>query len=315
MCNIWQFPTKRQEEFSPEILEKLPDGMTRLNITGGEPFLRDDLLDIVKILDKKTKRLEISTNGYFTERIVEVCQKFPTITIRVSIEGLPRLNDDLRGLKDGFDHALHTILRLKNMGMRDIGFATVISDRNCADLLHIYDLCTALDIEFANATMHNSFYFHKYDNEIKDISTVSEQMRLFIEALLSSKRSNIRRRVKDWGRAYLNYGLLRYMMHTARPLPCSAAMDTVFVSPRGELLACNGSEEPWVMGDLKAQAFDEIWNSHDSEMVRNQVKNCSRNCWMTGTAVPAMRRNLTEPLVWVLKNKARVALGQELSLK
>ena len=47
MCRIWQNPTRRSEEFSPQILEKLPGGMKRLNISRGEPGSREDILDIV----------------------------------------------------------------------------------------------------------------------------------------------------------------------------------------------------------------------------------------------------------------------------
>jgi Fe-coproporphyrin III synthase len=314
MCNTWQYPSKRSEEFSPEILEKLPGGMARLNITGGEPMLRQDILDIVRILDKKTGRLEISTNGYFDDRIVKVAEQFPNITIRVSVEGLPRLNDEVRGIKDGFDHALHAIMRLKEMGIRDIGFAVVISDRNCVDLLDLYRLCAGLDVELSNATMHNSFYFHKDDNRIEDLDKVTAEMHRFIQQLLSSQRSNPRRRVKDWGRAYINLGLLRYMQGETRSLPCGAATDTIFVSPWGEIVACNGSAEPWVMGDLRTQSFDEIWRSQRAESVRRQVRECSRNCWMTGTAVPAMRRKAWIPAWWALKNKARLALGKGLDL-
>ena len=53
MCNIWDNPTTPSEEFKPELLEKLPK-MRSVNITGGEPFVRDDIEDIVKILLKKT---------------------------------------------------------------------------------------------------------------------------------------------------------------------------------------------------------------------------------------------------------------------
>lgn len=312
MCNIWQNPTRKSEEFSPEILEKLPGGMKRLNITGGEPMLRDDILDIVRVLDKKTGRLEISTNGYFTDRIVKVCEQFPKITIRVSVEGLPRTNDELRGIKNGFHHALCTVLRLKRMGMRDIGFGNVISDRNCADLMDLYMLCAAMDVEFGNATMHNSFYFHKHDNRIENLDKVVMEMQRFIRALLTSKRSNWGMRIKDWGRAYLNLGLLRYVQGKARPLPCGAATDTFFVSPWGEILACNGSAEPWVMGDLNTQSVEEIWHSQQAEEVRLEVRECTRNCWMTGTAVPSMRKALWVPVLWIIKNKIRMAMGKEI---
>ena len=51
MCNIWDSPTKLSEEFKPELLEKLPH-LDGVNITGGEPFIREDIEDIVKILLK-----------------------------------------------------------------------------------------------------------------------------------------------------------------------------------------------------------------------------------------------------------------------
>jgi len=314
MCQAWRHPTKASEEVTPEVIDKIPPGHKRLNITGGEPLLRKDLEDIVAVLDKKTNRLEISTNGYFTDRIVNIAKKFPNITIRVSIEGLPRLNDELRGLENGFDHALRTILRLKDLGIRDIGFGMVISDRNAADLLDLYHLVAAMGIEFSNATMHNSYYFFKDDNKIDDLPFVTEEMHKFIRALLTSKRKSLRMRVKDWFRAYINLGLLNHMQGKARPLKCGAATDTFFLDPYGRVLACNGSDEPWVMGDLKTADFDEIWNSEQAEAVRRRVANCDRNCWMTGTAVPAMRRKVWVPMYWVLGNKLRLAFGRDIKL-
>lgn len=312
MCNIWQHPSARADEFEPALLEKLPGGMARLNITGGEPMIRDDIIEIAHILQKKTRRLELSTNGFFTERIVALCKEIPDMTVRVSIEGLPALNDRVRGIKDGFDHAIRTILRLKAMGMRDIGFSMVISDHNCADLLDLYQLCASAGFEFASAVMHNSFYFHKTDNQVSDLAKVEREMQRFIRALLSSRRADLRLRAKDWARAYLSLGLLQHMQGKTRPLPCAAGTDFFFVSPQGEILSCNGSPEPWVMGDLRAHTFEEIWHSRQAEAIRQRVRACTMNCWMTGSAVPAMRRNRWVPLWWVIHNKARLALGKEI---
>ncbi len=314
MCNTWKNPSKVSEEFRPEILEKIPSGMQRLNITGGEPLLRKDISEIVGILDKKTNRLEISTNGYFSDRIVAIVKKFPEITIRVSVEGLPALNDRLRGITNGFDHAMRTILRLKELGTKDIGFATTISGENCYDLLDLYTLVAAMDVEFANAVVHNSFYFHKKDNEIENKKEVEEMMVKFMERLLTSPRKNIKKKLKDWFRAYLNLGLLRHVQGTERPIPCGAGTDTFFLDPWGHILACNGSAAPMIMGDLKTKDFDEIWKSEQAEKVREQVKNCKQNCWMTGTAVPAMRRKPWQPIRWVLRNKIRIARGKSICL-
>nr|MBC8360112.1 radical SAM protein [Candidatus Desulfatibia profunda] len=314
MCNTWQHPSKASEEFNPEILEKIPAGMKRLNITGGEPMLRKDIADIVRILDKKTDRLEISTNGYFYDRIEEIAKKFPNITIRVSVEGLPALNDRLRGIENGFDRAMRTILRLRNLGIKDIGFAMTISGENCHDLIDLYQLVSTMDIEFANAVVHNSFYFHKDDNRIENISEVEEKMLGFMQALLCSSRKNFKKRVKDWFRAYLNLGLLRHVQGKTRPIPCGAATDTFFLDPWGQILACNGSEKPLVMGDLKIHSFEDIWKSGEAEKVRATVKNCQQNCWMTGTAVPAMRKNPLAPIKWVASNKLRAIQGRDLQL-
>lgn len=70
MCNTWKNPSKKSEEITPEIIDKIEGRYKRLNITGGEPMLRDDILEIVEVLDKKTDRLEISTNGYYMDKIL-----------------------------------------------------------------------------------------------------------------------------------------------------------------------------------------------------------------------------------------------------
>jgi MoaA/NifB/PqqE/SkfB family radical SAM enzyme len=314
MCYSWRNPTKSSEEFDPEILKKIPGGMQRLNITGGEPLLREDITEIVRILDTKSDRLEISTNGYFTDKIIEIAREFPCITIRVSIEGLPELNDRLRGLKNGFDRGLRTVLRLKEMGIADVGFAMTISGENCRDLRDMYTLVSAMGVEFANAVVHNSFYFHKHDNRIENVEEVEKAMIDFMVALLRSPRHKLKERIKDWFRAYLNLGLLRHVRGEERPIPCGAGTDTFFLDPWGQVLACNGSLEPLIMGDLKSQSFEEIWHSEQAERVRKMVAACDRNCWMTGTAVPAMRRQPWRPISWVLKNKLRLMQGKTISL-
>ena len=69
MCDVWHNPTKPAEEIGLDVIEKLPE-MFFTNITGGEVFCRQDLSEIVALLRKKTKRIVISTNGYFTDKII-----------------------------------------------------------------------------------------------------------------------------------------------------------------------------------------------------------------------------------------------------
>ena len=92
MCHTWKFPTKEEEEFKPLLLEKLPS-LSFCNVTGGDPFLRDDIGEITRILLKKAKRLVISTNGWFTDKIIDLAKTEKRIGIRISLEGLPAAND------------------------------------------------------------------------------------------------------------------------------------------------------------------------------------------------------------------------------
>ena len=111
MCNIWQNPTDKALEIKAEELQSLPK-MKFINITGGEPFIREDLEEIVRVCYTKAPRIVISTSGWFEDRVIALAKKFPNIGIRISIEGLSQKNDELRGREGGFDKGLRTLLRL-----------------------------------------------------------------------------------------------------------------------------------------------------------------------------------------------------------
>jgi Fe-coproporphyrin III synthase len=312
MCNTWQFPSKPAEEIGTEVMRRLPSGLDKINVSGGEPGLRKDLVDIVAVVRQKAKEVDISSNGYFTDRLVEVGRRFPDVGFRISVEGLPKLNDGLRGIKDGFERSLKTVISLRDSGVHNVGFGTVICDKNKADLLNLYNLCTLMGVEYSSSTMHNSFYFHKFDNKVEDLEGTVEVMHRFIEALLQSKRSSLRLRVKDWGRAFLNYGILQHIQGVSRPIPCGAGSELFFLDPHGQILACNGSDVPWVMGNLKEKSFDEIWHSREAEEVRKKVAHCQRNCWMVGSARPAMRSHRMVPLLWIMKNKIKLLMKRDI---
>jgi len=87
MCNIWKYPTDERKEITVKDLEKLPS-LKFANVTGGEPFQRRDLEELVALLFTKAKRVVISTSGWHYEKIIKLAEKFPEIGIRVSIEGL-----------------------------------------------------------------------------------------------------------------------------------------------------------------------------------------------------------------------------------
>ncbi len=311
MCNTWQHPYKKSDEFTPDLVDKLPDGLKFINITGGEPFIREDLDEIIEKALKKTERLVISNNGWFTDRVVKLAEKYGNrIGFRISIEGLPAANDELRGIKDGFDRGLRTLLTLKGMGIKDIGFGMTVSDRNAKDMIELYRLADSMGLEFATATTHNSFYFHTTDNALVEPEKVALEFERVAFELLKTKK------LKSWFRAYFNMGLANKVRGGKRPLPCEVGSDVFFLDPAGNIMPCNGSDQPMVMGNLKNDSFDTIWQSEDALKVREQVKCCDKECWMIGSAAPAMKKRISIPLKWVIKHKLKMLKnkGQEICL-
>ncbi len=305
MCNIWANPSKPSEEFAPELLEKLPR-MHSVNITGGEPFIREDIEEIVKILRKKTNRIVFSTSGWFSDRIIALAKKYPDLGFRISIEGLSVKNDELRGREGGFDKGLRTLLELRRMGVKDIGFGITVSNNNSDDMLDLYELNKNLKMEFATASFHNSFYFHKYDNQVTNLDEVCANFDELIQRLMKENNP------KSWFRAFFNLGLINYVRGGRRMLPCEAGSENFFLDPFGNILPCNGMEERcWfaAMGNLKEASFEEIWNGPQAAAVREKVAHCPKNCWMIGSVSPVMHKYLRQILPWVVKNKLRVMRG------
>ena len=304
MCSRFKAPSRPEEELTLETIRKLPQ-MYFTNITGGEPFIRTDLKEIVAELYKKSDRIVISTNGFFTERIIDLCREFPKVGIRISIEGLEQANNEIRGLPDGFNRGYTTLKKLVEMGMKDVGFGMTVQDRNAKDLVPLYRLSDELNMEFATASLHNSFYFVECRNIIHDRPMVAQAFEDLINELLKSNQP------KKWFRAYFNHGLINYIYGQPRLLPCDMAFDTFFVDPYGDVMPCNGTKDKEVMGNLNAQTWDELWNSEQAEKVRAKVRHCDRNCWMIGSVSPAMHKYIWKPAAWVIKHKAKSLLGMK----
>lgn len=296
MCNRYKAPSKPDEEISIETIKKLPK-MYFTNITGGEPFIREDLSEIVRELYKKSDRIVISTNGFFTDRIIKLCEEFPNIGIRISIEGLEETNNKIRGLDDGFNRGYSTLKKLVEMKHPDVGFGMTVQDANAKDLVPLYDLSNELNMEFATASLHNSFYFVEAKNIIHDRLMVAKEFEKLINKLLASNSP------KKWFRAYFNHGLINYIFGQKRLLPCDMAFDTFFIDPYGDVMPCNGTKEKEVMGNLNNQTWDELWNSEQANNVRNKVRHCDRQCWMIGSVSPAMHKYIWVPAWWVIRHK------------
>ena len=272
MCNRYKAPSKAEEEISIETIKKLPK-MYFTNITGGEPFIRIDLKEVVRELYKKSDRIVISTNGFFTDRILDLCKEFPQIGIRISIEGLEKTNNEIRGLNDGYQRGYTTLKKLREMGMKDVGFGMTVQDKNAPDLVPLYQISNEMGMEFATASLHNSFYFVEAKNIIKDRPMVAKNFESLVNELLKSNSP------KKWFRAYFNHGLVNYIYGQKRLLPCDMSFDTFFIDPYGDVMPCNGTKDKEVMGNLNlakgnyAQAEQDFADIYSNSAALAQIMN------------------------------------------
>ena len=108
----------------------------------------------------------------------------------------------------------------------------------------LYKLSDELGMEFATASLHNSFYFVEAKNIIKDRPMVAQNFEDLVNELLKSNEP------KKWFRAYFNMGLINYIYGQKRLLPCDMAFDTFFIDPYGDVMPCNGTKEKLVMATL-----------------------------------------------------------------
>jgi MoaA/NifB/PqqE/SkfB family radical SAM enzyme len=308
MCYIWKYPTLPDYEIGIETLEKLPSGFDYINLTGGEPTLRKDLLEICDLMHPKARKLEISTNGLHVDKLVRVVRKYPDVKIRVSIEGIGRINDEIRGEPGGYERKVEVMAKLIEAGGCDLGFATTFQDENIDELLQLYTLTRNLKVEFATSALHNAFQFHKNDNMIYDRLKAARKIEQLVRELLKSTS------VKNWFRAYLNLGLIRKVLGQDRLHPCTQGTDNVFIDPWADVYACNVRSD-LLMGNLRDQSWDDIYYGEKADVIRRQVASCPQNCWMVSSAKTAMRTKMNPKLPkmsvlkWVLYNKMRVSLG------
>lgn len=109
--------------------------------------------------------------------------------------------------------------------MKDIGFGITVSNNNSPDMLSLYELGKGLNLQFATAAFHNSFYFQKYDNVITSVDEVCGNFEELINRLMRERHP------KSWFRALFNVGLINYIRGGRRMLPCEAGSENFSLIP------------------------------------------------------------------------------------
>lgn len=302
MCNIWQ--VKDHNEMPANEYAKLPSTLRTINVTGGEPFLRKDLTDVVRFISRSAPRSRIvfSSNGYLTDKIVEtmaVVRSFhPRVGIGISVDGTESTHDGVRGLSGCYAKAIQTVKSLKDEGFDDLRLGMTILERNADQIEDVFRLSKELGVEFTATVAHNSqIYFRRtdnqpfeaYQNRLRGLETV-------IDSQIHSKS------VKNWFRGYHLEGLIDDSIRNSYAGHCSAGSRYVFISPSGDVYPCSVMD--YRIGNItQVASWSELFN-HDARMnVRVQVRGCRSDCWMVCNTRSLITRNPLKAAKWVLTRK------------
>jgi MoaA/NifB/PqqE/SkfB family radical SAM enzyme len=310
MCDNWKRPLT--EEMKPEEYSKLPKSVRYINVSGGEPFLRDDVPQIIRVLDKSLNRpkIDISTNGLLTDRIIpqmgEIKKIHARLGVRLSVDGIGERHDQVRGIKGAFDRVMATVKALKEMGFKDIGIGSVASNYNVDQITNVVKLAKSLNVEFmcCGVAQNSELTFSKSNKPIQNLS----ELKLQIDYMTREHMKTFKPR--NWVRGYIDSGLYSFAYKGHREIHCSAGITFFFLTPNGDVYPDMVINRKF--GNILDAPFEQIWYSPSANKFRadlSDVGNCPNPCWMTCTVFPWMRSHKLECARWMLSNKVRAHLN------
>jgi len=298
-CNIW----KKKETYSSQMIDyqNLPHNLRNVNITGGEPFMRDDLSEVIRVISRRCPKAKIiiSTNGFSPALIKKQVQKIikfkRNIGLAVSLDGFGKTHEDLRKSPGSFCMVLETIRLLKELGIKDLKIAFTLGDQNVGQLKRVYQLSKELEVELSLALYHNSeHYFNKLDNQITKARQIKKELNWLIDQELKGPS------LKKWLRAYFTYGLVKFLETNQRILSDYSGQSSIFIDPHGNIYP----SDVWSLelGNLR-QVRD--WDRFKFQNQGMYLSQRSPVNWMVCTVRQAMRKHWLRVGLWIVKNKVQ----------
>ena len=292
MCHIWQ-----QARETPDIgsLELSGDEITgllsrplfselvELDLTGGEPHLRDDLADIALSLAglKRSylpclKSIIITSNGLLPERIVTNYRKIleglrdtgMELVSVASLDGIGELHDTIRGTSGAYESAIKTLDGL--LELREtypnyhIGIKTTILPQNIDALDDILDF--ALERKLFHVISPAFFTEARFRNREKK-ETLDLRPEDYQKVLKLYSREELRT-------GYF-YSRARDFLNTGRKQwTCTACYNYLFIEFDGTVYPCELLSKS--IGNIREQDIDDIWNGSEARRLRKVIGKHSR---------------------------------------
>jgi len=303
-CNIWQLQQRGPEGWEEELtlweIEKIFQGMKSLyffNLSGGCPFLRDDLPQIIELACRylRPRVIHIPTNGLSPDRvlaqtrrilrIIERRDRKISLQIKASLDGIGPEQDRIRGVEGNFarlEYLLRELKRLKRSHPQlHLGLGTVISTLNLDSLPEIWTYVEEKGVD--SYIVEVAGIRAELFNKDMDLTPSASQYRKILPLLLEivqkgrRQRDRLTRMVQAFRTIY--YRLVAQILEGGKEiLPCYAGISNVHLNPYGELWPCCVLGHDSSLGNLRESGYDfyHLWHSDRAREVRRVIK--ERRC-------------------------------------
>jgi sulfatase maturation enzyme AslB (radical SAM superfamily) len=259
MCNNWTRGNRKEDMTLAQLDEVMNrpfwGAVENLNISGGEPTTRNDLPEMVELFQRRLPRMRkvgINTTGLTPQRaipmltrIVKFCAENDLlISIRVSLDGIGDVHNQVRDVKRGFDKACQTIEAMQKLAEEydnfQFGIASTIFATNLEDANNILDWARTkkLDVVFNMLRFTDNMLGNKnLEEKIGFGQREEDYMRHFFldrvkeESVLSGQAF-----------MYLHYADMIANGYQ-RTMPCPFKSQGLLLNPNGALFYCENSKE------------------------------------------------------------------------
>jgi len=289
-CNVWKKKTDNLtvSEYK-HIFKKLGRSPYWITLSGGEPFLRKDIVEICQELYKycKPKIINIPSNGLLTDTIVknvqkitEICSK-SQIIINLSIDGIEEQHDEIRNVPGNYKKVINTYKKLKKLNIENlsIGIHTVISKLNVSGFSRIASKLMQLHPDsYITEIAEQRIELDTMESDITpDIISYCTAIDYLIHRIKNGKFKGMNKITQSFRIEYYNL-VKKILRDKTQVIPCYAGITSAQISPDGEVWSCCIKAES--MGNLRKSDynFKKIWFSDKMKKERRSIKNKECYC-------------------------------------
>jgi len=305
-CNIWsvylKHPEKRSHELTIGEIEKIFGSMGHIyvfNISGGEPFLRPDITEIIKlacrylspgIIHIPTNAIDVKPAYEKTREILDYINKYyPSVrlTVKPSLDHVGEKHDEIRGVKGNFNKVMELFNSLKEM-RKDypnlhVELGTVISRWNINDIEEIARFVGTLGADsYRNEIAEERSEMFNAGNSI---TPTAEDYGQAIEHFVSHIRAHMKsdllfHRITGAFRLVYYDLAVKILREKRQVIPCYAGISNAHLSPYGDVWACCTLGYEKSMGNLRDYDynFHALWKSSRADAVREEIRNDTCSC-------------------------------------